>query len=269
MNGPPPGPIRKLAARLARPIEYSLPIGSESWPLRDRIGQSIALEWLREIRCIHCDRPTRKSFNQGYCYPCFRSLARCDRCVTQPELCHYARGTCREPAWGEQHCLIPHTVYLANASSLKVGVTRGLDPTARWIDQGASQGLAIRIVPTRLDAGRVEVAFKRYVGDRTDWRRMLRGDPEPLDLARERDRLLEALAGEETPVEWPGRAAATAAQSLEYPVLAHPEKPVSIDLERTGRVAGTLMGIKGQYLMLDTGVINVRKYAGYVMSWAD
>jgi hypothetical protein len=26
---------------------------------------------------------------------------------------------------------------------------------------------------------------------------------------------------------------------------------------------GTLMGIKGQYLILDTAVINMRKYGGY------
>jgi hypothetical protein len=28
-------------------------------------------------------------------------------------------------------------------------------------------------------------------------------------------------------------------------------------------IEGTLMGIKGQYLIFDTGVINIRKYAGY------
>jgi hypothetical protein len=28
-------------------------------------------------------------------------------------------------------------------------------------------------------------------------------------------------------------------------------------------VEGELQGIKGQYLILDTGVINIRKYTGY------
>jgi hypothetical protein len=28
-------------------------------------------------------------------------------------------------------------------------------------------------------------------------------------------------------------------------------------------VAGKLLGIKGQYLMLDTGVINIRKFGAY------
>jgi hypothetical protein len=31
-------------------------------------------------------------------------------------------------------------------------------------------------------------------------------------------------------------------------------------------VGGTLMGIKGQYLIFDTGVINIRKYGGYSLS---
>ena len=28
-------------------------------------------------------------------------------------------------------------------------------------------------------------------------------------------------------------------------------------------IAGTLLGIKGQYLILDSGVVNIRKYTGY------
>jgi hypothetical protein len=28
-------------------------------------------------------------------------------------------------------------------------------------------------------------------------------------------------------------------------------------------VSGVLQGVKGQYLILDTGVINIRKYTGY------
>ena len=37
----------------------------------------------------------------------------------------------------------------------------------------------------------------------------------------------------------------------------------SHNLDKTPRIEGTLLGIKGQYLMLDTGVINIRKYGGY------
>ncbi len=31
-------------------------------------------------------------------------------------------------------------------------------------------------------------------------------------------------------------------------------------------IGGTLLGIKGQYLMFDSGVINMRKYGGYQLS---
>ena len=85
-----------------------------------------------------------------------------------------------------------HVVYLANSSGLKVGITRGSQVPTRWIDQGATQALPVFEVKTRYHAGLIEVAMKDFVGDRTDWRRMLKGEPEVLDLIAERTRLLEA-----------------------------------------------------------------------------
>jgi hypothetical protein len=34
-------------------------------------------------------------------------------------------------------------------------------------------------------------------------------------------------------------------------------------MDKDPLVSGVLQGIKGQYLLLDSGVINIRKYAGY------
>jgi hypothetical protein len=42
----------------------------------------------------------------------------------------------------------------------------------------------------------------------------------------------------------------------------------SFNLDKTPGVEGTLLGIKGQYLIFDTGVINMRKYGGYQLSLA-
>ncbi len=36
-----------------------------------------------------------------------------------------------------------------------------------------------------------------------------------------------------------------------------------MNFDKNPMVEGTLMGIKGQYMMFDTGVINIRKYGGY------
>ncbi len=65
-------------------------------------------------------------------------------CIMKPETCHYEQGTCREPQWGEENCMVDHFVYLSNTSSLKVGITRHTQIPTRWIDQGATQ------VPTDL-----------------------------------------------------------------------------------------------------------------------
>jgi hypothetical protein len=50
---------------------------------------------------------------------------------------------------------------------------------------------------------------------------------------------------------------------IEYPVAESPSKIVSHNFAKNPVFEGTLNGIKGQYLILDTGVVNVRKYGGY------
>ena len=53
---------------------------------------------------------------------------------------------------------------------------------------------------------------------------------------------------------------------IRYPVLEYSPKPQSANLDKDPVFEGTLLGIKGQYLMLDTGVINIRKYTSYTLS---
>ncbi len=118
----------------------------------------------------HCGASTRKSYGDGYCYPCFKTLARCDLCVVSPDRCHYAAGTCREPAWGEAFCMQPHVVYLANSAGAKVGITKPENLPGRWLDQGATQAVVIMRTHSRHQAGCVEAALARHVSDRTDWR---------------------------------------------------------------------------------------------------
>ena len=43
----------------------------------------------------------------------------------------------------------------------------------------------------------------------------------------------------------------------------YPARVKSFNLDKDPLVEGTLTGIKGQYLIFDTGVINMRKYGGY------
>lgn len=268
------GAVRKMKTELTSPVSYSMRLGEQEIPLNTYLGQQLRLQYEGQINCIHCDRKTSKSFNQGYCYPCFKRLAQCDSCIVSPEKCHYAAGTCREPQWGEENCMIDHIVYLANTSGLKVGITRGTQVPTRWMDQGATQALPIFRVDTRLHSGLVETLFKNHVADKTNWQSMLKGDAEPRDLEAERLRLLgeceeelqvlQASHGLQAITELPDAQEV----SITYPVQEHPAKVKSFNLDKNPLVEGTLLGIKGQYLIFDTGVINMRKYGGYQLSLA-
>ena len=50
---------------------------------------------------------------------------------------------------------------------------------------------------------------------------------------------------------------------IEFPVTQFPTKIVSHNFDKNPVVEGVLEGIKGQYLIFDTGVINVRKFTSY------
>jgi len=263
------GQAHKLATRLETPVQYLLHLADHVIELNPLIGTQISLRTTGKITCIHCGRNSSKSFNQGYCYPCFQKLAQCDTCIMAPELCHFAAGTCREPLWGELFCMQDHVVYFANSSGLKVGITRASQIPTRWIDQGASQALPVVRVRSRQQAGYCEAMFRQHIADRTNWRNMLKGEQEPVDLIAEKDRLLAECSSELRDLQDRfGIHAISVLTGMEpveirYPVNQYPDKVTSLDLEKSAEITGTLLGIKGQYLILDCGVLNIRKYTGY------
>lgn len=262
------GSLRKLKSTLSDPIQYHLPIDEIELLLNDYLGKTLTLKFEGNIQCVHCQRKIKKSYNQGYCFPCAQTLARCDFCIVKPEKCHFHLGTCREPEWGKTHCFIPHIVYLANTSGLKVGITRETQIPTRWIDQGAVQALPICRVKNRYHSGLVEVAMKSMVADKTDWRKMLKGQGENIALFEKRDELFKNI-------EWPDALRDESSVeilqnqsvvAIQYPVLSYPEKVTAFNLEKTPEISGTLLGIKGQYLIFDKGVLNIRNLTGYVVS---
>lgn len=258
-----------MTTELNDPVTYRLPVGDAELDLNPLIGQKLEMRYSGRIFCVHCHKKTSKSFNQGYCYPCFIKLAACDMCIMKPETCHYAAGTCREPDWGLAFCFQPHVVYLANSSGLKVGITRKTQVPTRWIDQGAMQALPVFEVASRYVSGLVEVALAKFVSDKTSWQQMLKNNDKLLDLPALRDELLaKAAESLENVRRLAGEAAIVYladAQPLRisYPVLHFPGKISSFNFDKSPEAGGILEGIKGQYLLFDNGVINIRKYAGY------
>ncbi|MEL7290697.1 MAG: DUF2797 domain-containing protein [Pseudomonadota bacterium] len=262
------GTLDKMRATLDAKVIYQLPVGEQSVDLTPFIGQSLTLTHTGNIFCSSCGKKTKKSYSQGHCFVCMKKLASCDMCIMKPETCHYDQGTCREPQWGEENCMVDHYVYLSNTSSLKVGITRHTQIPTRWIDQGATQGLPIFKVKTRHISGLIEVELAKHIADKTNWRTLLKGDGEPIDLTARFAELLPLVSDkiEQIRQEF-GQDAIEVLNadtvSIQYPVQQHPTKITSHNFDKNPQVTGVLQGIKGQYMIFDTGVINIRKFTSY------
>ncbi len=264
--------LRKMRVEAADPVSYYL---ADGWhdesarvadlPLAPLLGRRMELRFTGEINCVACGRPTKKTFNQGYCFPCSRSLAAADICMVKPELCHHGdpEHPCREEDFAQAQCFQPHILYVSLTSGCKVGITRRVNVPSRWIDQGATAAIPLAELPSRREVGLIEHDLAQHYADRTHWMRMLKEEKAEADLEAFAAEILEALAARG--VE-PLPTAERAMREFRYPVLRRPLKVKSLNLDRTPVVGGVLDGIKGQYLIFDTGVINVRKFAGYRVS---
>lgn len=255
------GNLLKMRSSFEQPVSYYLPVGSTAIPLNDFLGKTIRMEYRHRINCIRCGRETKRSFAQGYCYPCFISAPETDECILHPERCRAHEGISRDMEWSKRHCLIDHYVYLALSSGLKVGVTRHTQIPTRWIDQGAWKAVRIARTPNRYTAGLIEVFLKGFLSDKTNWRYMLTNQ-----LAVDVDLIKESLKVKEQIPEHFAESWIDGDEVLEieYPVLEYPSRIKSLNFDKEDGIEGQLMGIKGQYLILDGGrVINIRKFGGY------
>ncbi len=266
------GNISKMEVQATSPVTYALPLNEMRYPLNNHLGKTLKLQFMQQINCVACKKSIKKSYQDGYCFPCTQALAQCDFCILKPERCHFHLGTCREPEWGQSHCMMPHIVYLANASGIKVGITRKTNVPTRWIDQGAITALPLYEVPTRRVSGFVEVALAKHISDKTNWRKMLSSHDDSVDLLAHRESILKTTEADLQDVintfgkDALGLISQPQITTISYPILEYPAKITSLSFDKTPIVEGTLLGIKGQYLIFDIGVLNIRKHSGYVIA---
>lgn len=249
-----------MKTTLSDTVQYHLSLSEELY-MNDLVGKEISLTWRGRINCTSCGKVTKKSFGQGFCYSCFTSAPEAAECILRPELCRAHLGEGRDPEWEERHHNQPHVVYLAASSAVKVGVTRAQQVPTRWIDQGASAAIRLAEVPNRYEAGRIEVSLKEFFTDKTSWQRMLKNEvDESIDLEEEKwsleDQLpqdiIDYFSENDEIIE------------LNYPVIEFPEKVKSVSFDKFPTIEGRLMGIKGQYLIFEGGmVLNIRRHTGY------
>ena len=253
------GQVRKMNVESGTPIEYFLSLDKETHHLNSHIGDKLKIKWNGLITCIECGRKTKKSYDQGYCFVCSRDLPENEMCSVRPELCEHKNGNEAAKEFWRTRCNIDHFVYLSLTSGVKVGVTRYYNIPDRWIDQGAVKGLVIAKVPERILSGQIEVAVSHKFADKTNWRKMLKGKSEDLDLSELRKKAHELFPENLKPYALESEGI----QEIIYPIESVPDKINSHNLDKVPEFKERLTGIKGQYLIFETRVINIRKYSGY------
>jgi hypothetical protein len=153
----------------------------------------------------------------------------------------------------------PHIVYIALSDDIKVGISRKSNAVHRWIDQGAVAAVPIAEVPDRKTAGELEFHLSQFIKDKTNWRRMLKNQIADKDLTAVRSEIREKIPEpyEQYFVE------SHEVLAFQYPQLQVPDKIKSLDLNKQSHIKDNLIGVKGQYMIFENGVINMRKFSGY------
>jgi hypothetical protein len=256
------GVLKKMKTENADEIQYYLDMKTDFINMNQLLDKEISISFIK-YECLNCHLE-KEIYRQGFCKSCFFDIPNAADWIMRPELSTAHLGIeDRDLAYEKSVQLKPHIVYLANSSNVKVGVTRKGQVPTRWIDQGAHEAIEIVEVPNRYLAGITEVALKKHVADKTNWRKMLKNDIEDENLVEWREKLKQYIPDEAKEYFIENNTET----NLNFPVHKYPVKPKSLNLIKTPKFTGKLVGIKGQYLIFDDEtVFNVRSNEGLVVS---
>lgn len=256
------GVLTKMTTEFSQPIQYYLVFENDFIHMNQLLDKTITIQFVG-YQCLNCGL-NKPIYRQGFCKSCFFDIPQAADWIMRPELSKaHLDIEDRDLEYEKKVQLQPHIVYLANSSNVKVGVTRKSQVPTRWIDQGAHEAIEIVEVPNRYLAGLTEIALKDHVADKTNWRTMLKNEIVDENLVEWRDRLKQYIPEEARDyfIE------SNTETNIEFPVLQYPEKPKSLNLEKTPNYQGVLKGIKGQYLIFEDGtVFNIRSNEGFVIA---
>ncbi len=255
------GVLTKMQTEIGSPIQYYLVFKDDFLNVNQLLNKKMSISF-EGYECLNCHK-AKKIYRQGFCYDCFFEIPQAADWIIRPELSKaHLNIEDRDLDYEKQVQLKPHIVYLANSSNVKVGVTRKTQVPTRWIDQGAHEAIEIVEVPNRYLAGITEVALKEHVGDKTNWRTMLKNEIADEDLIEWRNKLKQYIPDEAKKYFMESNTET----HMDFPVLQYPKKLKSLNIAKHLNYEGVLKGIKGQYLIFeDNTVFNVRSNEGFVV----
>lgn len=253
------GTLKKMITEFASPIHYFLDMNDGFIHLNQCIGKQLSITHIGS-ECLNCTQAL-PIFRQGFCKKCFFESPAVGDWIMRPELSKAHLGQAdRDLEYEKKMQLQPHIIYLALSSHLKVGVTRKSQLPTRWIDQGAHEAMVLIEVPNRYLAGVGEVALKEFFSDKTNWRKMLQNESEPIIWEEAFNKALDYLPKDLKPYM---KMEKKQVERLHFPVHSYPTKVISLNLTKTPIFEGKLTGIRGQYLLFeDQTVFNVRSNEG-------
>ena len=84
------------------PISYKLASGGSKIDFNSLMNKKIKISWNGVITCRKCTKKTKKSFGEGFCYPCFINAPEASPCILKPELCQGHLGIGRDLEYEEK-----------------------------------------------------------------------------------------------------------------------------------------------------------------------
>ena len=252
------GVLRKMHTNNGSPIRYFLSFENNFIEINQCIGRKLKITKTGE-QCLNCNE-SKPIFRQGFCKNCFFESPLIGDWIIRPELSTAHLGIeDRDLEFEKKMQLQPHIVYLSLSSHVKVGVTKKEQLITRWIDQGAQSATSILEVPNRFLAGKAEVELKKVFSDKTNWRKMLQNDFEPIDWKISINKAIDNLSNDLKPFI----LSDFNITELDFPIKNHPKKVISLNFKKSTSYEGLLIGIKGQYLIFDDDTVcNIRGNEG-------
>ena len=254
------GVVKKMVTELSTPINYFIEFEDNFIHLNQFIDKLFKFE-CTGYSCLSCSE-SPNLYRQGFCKSCFFESPLAGDWIMRPELSKaHLNIADRDLDYEKKIQLQPHVVYLSNTGRIKVGVTRKSQIPYRWIDQGAHEAVELLQTPNRFLAGEAEVALKKYMSDKTNWRTMLRNERDSSNIKSSKDHAKNFI---------PSNLLhyfidASNVLSIDFPVVEYPDNPKSIKLNKDSFFSGILKGVKGQYLIFEKNqVLNYRAHEGHI-----
>ncbi len=252
------GVLKKMITEYESPIQYYLSLSDDIINVNSLIDKKVSLTF-KGYECLSCKKQTTL-YRQGFCKNCFFSIPQAAEWVLKPELSKaHLEQEDRDLNFEKQMQLQPHIVYLAYTSHIKVGVTRKSQIPTRWIDQGAHSAIPLLETPNRYLAGVAEVALKNVFYDKTHWTKMLQSENTDIDWSKEKQKAIEEISEELKQYV----SSSLDIYKIIYPTLTIPSNVKSLNLEKESQYIQKLIGVKGQYLIFEEGIVfNIRGNEG-------